>query len=487
MTSCPGLYQGGQGKIAIVQNRDWRTAAVLFIVISSVYYATVAGITSSNDGSHYALVRALVDKRSFEISEYLDFTEHQDYSLNGGLRFSDRPPGTALMAAPLDAASVFLPPPITPVHSKHDFGNPHLAYTLMLPVAAAAATAIILFWILRAHFGLSSTVSVLTTLAFAFGTINWKYGSTLYSHATSGLIIMLVIAFMLHWQTETSKARHFMLGLLLGFSVLTDYTNLIFVAAAGVYWLFIHLTTTPRQWGSLLLVVGGLIPGAFLMWYNTVNFGGPFELSTFNVDLTIWPQNESFFHDFATPIWVGLPAMLFYAYDNQGLFWLAPISLLGLLGLAPLWRKSRREFFVCVGLFTGMLLLFSTSTTFNPYTNDGRYITPFLGLWFVAVGFGVTKLTEVDSPLRQSVLYGLLFLSVLNQIMHIAFSWGHDLDPAALRPWAAAPENILAVLQAVFPNVLNLPIWWGILVVAGLLSWLWFSMRQRTSQDYAKA
>jgi hypothetical protein len=210
-----------------------------------------------------------------------------------------------------------------------------------------------------------------------------------------------------------------------------------------------------------------------LMWYNTVNFGGPLELSTFNVDLTIWPQNESFFHDFATPIWIGLPAMLFYGYDNQGLFWLAPVALLGLLGLAPLWHRSRREFYVCVGLFAGMLLLFSTSTTFNPYTNDGRYITPFLGLWFVAVGFGVAKVTEANSPMRQAMLYGLLFLSIFNQLMHIAYSWGHEFDPATLRPWAAAPENIGAVLQAVFPNVLNLPLWWGMLAVVGLVGWLW--------------
>src|SRR3990172_674971 len=103
-----------------MDNRDWRTAAVLFVIISSVYFATIAGITSSNDGSHYALVRALADKRRSEISEYLSFTENQDYALRGDLRFSDRPPGTALLAAPIYAASVLLPGPLAPIHSKHD-------------------------------------------------------------------------------------------------------------------------------------------------------------------------------------------------------------------------------------------------------------------------------------------------------------------------------------------------------------------------------
>ncbi len=474
-----------QGKIADVKDQDWRLAALLFVIISSVYYATVAGITSSNDGSHYALVRALVDKRSFEISEYLPFTENQDYALNGDQRFSDRPPGTALLAAPLDAASAFLPQPLVPVPSRHDPGNPHLAYTLMLPVIAASFTAILLFWLLRAYFGLSQTVSLLTVIAFAFGTINWKYGSLLYQHATTGLVVMLAVALMLKWSGKAINAwQQLLLGVVLGVGVLLEYTNIVFIALAGLYWLIQSLTAAPRRWNSLLILVGGLIPGAFLMWYNTVNFGGPLELSTFNVDTTIWPQNTSFFHDFATPLWVGLPAMLFYGSDNQGLFWLAPISLLGLPGLLPLWRVSRRNFWVCAGLFTAMLLLFSTSTTFNPYTNDGRYITPFLGLWFVVVAFGLNWL-EVRLPsalARYTIILGLLFLSIYFQIMHIAYSWGHDLKPDAFRPWAASPDNIMTLAKAVFPNLLNTPLWWGMLAVSGLVIWLW---RQRAQVSAA--
>src|SRR5689334_12524311 len=91
---------------------DKRIAIALFIVVSSVYFATMIGVTSSNDGSHYALVRAIIDRHNFEISPYLDFTEHQDYALRGDLRFSDRPPGTALVASPLYALSTFLPAPL---------------------------------------------------------------------------------------------------------------------------------------------------------------------------------------------------------------------------------------------------------------------------------------------------------------------------------------------------------------------------------------
>ncbi|MEK7325761.1 MAG: hypothetical protein AAB217_10950, partial [Chloroflexota bacterium] len=331
----------------------------------------------------------------------------------------------------------------------------------------------------------------------AFGTMTWKYGSLLYSHATSGLAVMAAVALILRWQTcEVSKTSQVFLGLLLGTSVLMEYTNIVFVVLVGSYWLVGRIANSPyRRRQIVLFAIGGLIPALFLMWYNTVNFGGPLKLSTFNADTTRWPQNLSFFADFATPIWVGLPAMLFYGSDNQGLFWLAPISLLGLAGLQGLWRRSRREFALIVGCFTAMLLLFSTSTTFNPYTNDGRYITPFLGLWFVVVGFGISWLQSrleaaptisLISFFPPLIIYGLLFLSIRNQILHIAFSWGHDLNPAMLRPWAAAPENIAALWSAVFPNALNLPLWWGVLA-AGWLAWrLWQERGQAAELESLK-
>jgi hypothetical protein len=41
------------------QHTDCLVAVVLFVGLSSLYFATVSGITSSNDGSHYALTRTM--------------------------------------------------------------------------------------------------------------------------------------------------------------------------------------------------------------------------------------------------------------------------------------------------------------------------------------------------------------------------------------------------------------------------------------------
>jgi hypothetical protein len=208
-----------------------------------------------------------------------------------------------------------------------------------------------------------------------------------------------------------------------------------------------------------------------------LNFGGPFELSTFHVDISIWPQNAGLAADFATPLAQGLLGMLFFGSGNQGLFLLAPIAILSLLGLYPLWRHSRRSFLLLIGLFTIMLLVISKSTTFNPLTNDGRYLTPFVGLWLIPLAFWVDSWieksrSELSFFANRIVFYGLLFLSIRNQFVHIAFSWNYDLELTRLAWMAASPGNILYLLNTVFPNRGNLPLLWFIEILVGSLIWI---------------
>jgi hypothetical protein len=238
------------------------------------------------------------------------------------------------------------------------------------------------------------------------------------------------------------------------------------------------------------LIVGGAIPLGFLLIYNTLNFGGPFEVSTFHVDTTLWPQNEGLAADFATPLLVGLRGMLFYDGNNQGLFLLAPITLLGLPGLPIFFRHSRRHFALFIGTFLIYLLLFSKSTTYNSLTNDGRYLTTFVGLWFVPLAFWIDR---VFLPLKDDLwrvaasflVFGLFFVSVRNQLVHIAFSWNYDLDLSQLRPLATPLDNILLLARTVFPNAGNLPLLWAGEGIALSLAWLIARWRGRQKERLA--
>lgn len=465
-----------------VTTQDKFAAAALFILCCSVYFATLSGITSSNDGSHYALVRALSTTR-FEISPYLSFTENQDYAFRdtptGRLYFSDRPPGTALMAAPLYLLGQVLPAP-QPLPSKHDAPNARLMYAVMLSPLSMAGAAAALFLLLRRYFGRSLRAALLASLAFGLGTVAWRYGAVLYSHAASALIIMLALLLALDLASRPfdQPGAYAALGFLLGWAPVVEYTNFVFSAALGLF-VMAHVWQNQRPlWrAGAWLALGIALPLGLLAAYNTLNFGGPLELSRFHVDTTLWPENTDVASTFATPIIYGLQGMLWQVEGNanRGLFLLAPVTVLSLGGIPALLRLERAKGLLVLGLFAGYLLLFASSTTFNPGTNDGRYLTPFMALWFVPLAFFLDQAWAARSALLRPVLVGLfglaLALSMRSQLMHIAAAWNYNLDVAALPPGEFI-ANTGRVLSVVFRNAANLPLLWALLAAVTCLVWL---------------
>ncbi|MBN1431115.1 MAG: hypothetical protein JXB07_22285 [Anaerolineae bacterium] len=479
--------------------RTWLTqsdpgiALLLFLLTSWVYFATITGVTSSNDGGHHALVRAIVERGSFEISPYLAFTENQDYAFNGDRRFSHNPPGTALMAAPIYALSYISPLPTHRLPSKHDPDNPRMVYAVATAALAAGGAIALFFLTLRRHFELSRTAALLAGLGLAFGTTMWKYGSVLFSHAPSAMALWLALYLILEIEKKDrlDLPQAILLGLALGIAPLIEYTNVLWIGIAGIYLAlmlarpFFRAMASPKErnaWmtGLIGLVAGAAIPLGFLLIYNTLNFGGPLELSGHHVDPARWPQAMTLQSQFSTPLTVGLPAMLFYDGNNQGLFLLSPITLLGIAGLWPLYHYSRRRFILLLGSFAVFVIVFSAYWAFNPMTNDTRYLTPFLGLWFVPVGFWIDRhyaeksTSTLPTLMLSLLLYGLLFLSIRNQFMHIAFSWNYDLSLSSLRPMATPLDNIAILLGTVFRNTANLPLLWliegsGLLIGLGIV------------------
>jgi hypothetical protein len=450
-----------------------RHLLALFAVVATVYFATFTGVTSSNDGSHYALVRALVGRRSFEISPFLAFTENQDFATGPGGRYSDRPPGTALWAAPFYAAARLLPPPLVEPPSKHDRGNPRLL-GVGAATAVAGAGAVALFWlILRRRLGRSLFASGLAALALAFGTTTWKYGSVLYSHSLSAMLVLLALYLALR-PAPRSPARALALGLSLGAGVVVEYSNALFVALVLLYLAVEGRATAGRPLAGLAgaLLAGLALPLGFLALYDQVSFGCPWCVSTFQVDLERWPNAAGMPSAFATPLAAGLLGMLWWGADNQGLLLLSPIVWLALPGVPALVRTRRLEAGLILATFLAFLLLFAKSTNFNPMTNDGRYLTPFLALGLAPLAFSVD---EVYARLRGDgarlvgslALFGLLFLSIRNQLMHVAFSWNYDLKLADLLNMSTPVPNITRLLGIVFPNAANA--WWLWLLLAPLV------------------
>jgi 4-amino-4-deoxy-L-arabinose transferase-like glycosyltransferase len=482
------------GEVNTLSRTDELISIFLFVGLALLYYATVSGITSSNDGSHYALLRTMVENRTFTLSPFDHFAEGNDIAVTfDGRLFSDRPPGTALLAVPFYLPGPTLIEPLAPLPSRHDADNPRLPYVLMLPVLAGAATAVILYRLQR-RLSIHPAAALTAVVFFSLGTIHWKYSTVLFSHALSAFLVVasVYLTLLLTDRFVTGRGWYLLLGLATGSAVVVEYSNLLAVSILLVFWLVRRPQMGWRSLlsGAMLWLAGALLPLLFLAFYNTVNFGAPLTLSyAYAIN---YPWAGSFATTFNFPLLSGLKAMLWWGEGggwcggppcvNQGLFLLSPVMLLALPGLVLYARRRPSWFLLTTGLFLAYLVLFSTHHTFHGFTADGRYLMPFLGLLVPPLGLTLDWLLSKERrPLVRVVaalgVYGFFFLSLFNQFNHIGTSYNYRLDWADLQIPLAAPANWEYLATTVFPNTANLPLLIAPALILLVLAALWVTFR----------
>ncbi len=490
----PPLYALRLRLAHLTARTDWMISIALFVFVSSLYFATTSGITSSNDGSHYALTRAMVEKRTFEIDAFDEYAEGNDIARRGERMYSDRPPGTALAASLFYVAGGALPAPLETLASRYDAGNPRLLYVMLLPVWAGAGTVVLLYLTLR-QLEVSPAGALMASLALALGSVHWKYSSVLFSHALSSFTVLLALYLALRISRTPAPSRAGVIGLgfVLGYGVLVEYSNAILVVVVMAYLL---IDAWPDGLGRLgeragLLCLGGLAPAGFLAYYNSVNFGGPLTTSyTYAIN---YPWAGQFSSTFNFPLLDGLQAMLIWGEGggwcnptcyNQGLFLLSPVLILSFFGLVPFFRRSRPAFGLATGLFVIYLALFAKHRTFHGFTADGRYLVPFLGLWAMPLSFFFDRAwlgfrRSIWRTVLDLFCFALFFLSWRNMFLHIGFSYNYHLELGQLDPMIARPENWSYLVGQVWPNGGNMPLLWGLDIVVLGAGWLWHWISRR--------
>ncbi len=469
----------------MLTQQDRLTAVLLFLFFSALYFATASGITSSNDGSHYALVRAMAAYGRFELTPFDNYAEGNDVAIVDDRLYSDRPPGTAVTAMPFYLLGGFLPEPFTSLPSRHDAANPALLYVLLLPVWAGAGALALLYALLRRQ-QVSQTAALLACLVLGLGTVHWKYSSVLFSHALSGFLVLLAVylALALAQRPSAPWGRYAMLGLVLGWAVVVEYSNGLLVLLVGLFVLAWGIRPyTPQRLIATLcpFALAGLLFAAFLGYYNTINFGSPFTLS-YAYALN-YPWAGEFATTFSAPLLPGLKAMLYFGESggwcggpcyNQGIFLLSPVLLLALPGFYRYARRQGRAMGLTTAVFLAYLFLFATHHTAHGFTADGRYLVPFYSLLAIPLAYTLEWVEQRPWSSSKLLLHlgvaALFFLSLRNMLLHIGFSYNYTLDLAQLNPMVTHPDNWRYLAQTIFPNWGNLPLLMlangGLLVVA---------------------
>ena len=247
--------------------------------------------------------------------------------------------------------------------------------TTIFSVGLLSALGCVLFFRLACDLsGGENVPALLATFALAFGTTFFPFGTILFDHNLTA--VLLIASF--YWLRHTERPA--LAGFCAGFAVVTNYVAGGAVIALGLYAL---LAGRVRWRRAIVFSLGGLLPAALLGWYHYVNFGSPFALNN-DFQNPLFKDPGGSLGMFSTPnAYVGA---LLLVSPYRGVFFLAPILLLGAWGLIR-WLREKTfvaEARLCIAIF-GFFLLVNMS--FNGYhggfSAGPRYLVP--GLPFLAL------------------------------------------------------------------------------------------------------
>ncbi len=399
-----------------------RVMFALIVLVMLAYSWMPAGVSVPNERSRVYLSVALVDDHTVSIDGPIArFGGVSDLSIKDGHFYCDKAPGASFLGAIVyGVVRVFTPAAAWRADQLVNL----MRNLIMIPMGLLG------WWLLRRLlFVLTFDAVLVDVLALA-----WLLGTTAFHCSTSFVghqivAVSLIAALLLVVVGEKRVGdeprgaiganRFFGAGLCAGLATLTEYQSAIPVALLGC---FVLAGPSESRFRAVVSFTVGVVPGlAALLWYNTLAFGGPFQLSydhlanptvqavhSVGIGGVAWPHRA-----FALG---GLTSL------HRGLFATSPIFLLIAPGLFFTWYRGQRRLALLLGLCTAYYLLFISSTPmwFAGWGFGPRLLVPAMGWMMVLVAFAAVELFRW--PVGRGVIAGLVIGGVVyQQSVHAVF------------------------------------------------------------------
>jgi len=384
--------------------RRFRVEILLFLMLLACYAYFPPRWADWNQNSRLNLTLAMVDDRSFQIDRFVANTG--DYAKYNGHYYSDKAPGTSFLAVPVYAAvrpvlqTALVQRFIERLGSSAAFGETlrpdgsglateKVYFALVLMIVSFATVAVpsallgVVLYRFLELFGLATGWRVMIALIYGLATPAFPYSNTFVGHQqVAALLFGAFWLVFLIGQRRLSPRWMLVVGVLLGWTLITEYPAALIVAGIGLYALIV---LPDRRWivGAAL---AGIPPLALMMAYNFAIFGTVLPVGYKYSEL--WQaEHQSGFMSLAGPNREALWGITFGVH--RGLFLLAPVLLTGLAGFVAWWRAGiyRRELAVCIWAVASFLLFNGSSVMWSGGFGVGpRYLVPMLP--FLAFGMG---------------------------------------------------------------------------------------------------
>jgi len=485
------------------QRRERWIAIILSLLLLLCYAYTLPRWADPNQNSRLDMVVAVVDDGTFQIDDYVENTV--DYAKVGEHYYSDKSPGAAFLGIPVYAVlRMFLDLPIMDGVMDRLASNEALKDTLreggtgllehkvrfaiaqvaLTFVASALPTALLgaLMYRLLARFTARPWPRIGLVLGYGLLTPAFAYAGAFYGHQLSAMCLLGAF-YLVFMGTKPLPTRSLLaVGLLLGYSVITEYPSALIVV---VLFLYTFYRLSARRRIGWVVLTGALVAAGWMIYNNAV-FGSPFELGYSHSEL--WTeQHHAGFMSLTWPHWEAIWGITFSPF--RGLFVLSPLLLLAVPGFI-LWYRSgehRPEFWVTLISVVVMFLFNSSSIMWwGGFAVGPRYLLPMLPFMTLPIVF---VFREWGDQMWMRGLSTLLFACSL------IVTWGLTLaeqafpsdalrNPLVEYAWPNWQAGNIARNLGMFlhlPGIVSLlPLLAG---VAALLAVLWFLVQEHGFQD----
>lgn len=457
----------------------WLLALGLFCALS--YTTLDLGISAPNERSRLYLSVAIYEHHTFRIDEVrARFGPILDEARFAGHYFTDKAPGSSLLGLVACAVlRLFVEPSQVTVAMLLECAR----YGVMVPIGVAS---FFVFSRLGGVLGLGRVATRRAAFAYLFATPAFHYSAAFFGHQIVALGLLSASLLVLARSEEPIAGRgpidgahvsatrprgglepktawsFLAAGAIVGMSVITEYQALL--GALGV--LALASVSSARERGRRVacFVLGGVPFAAFLAYYHTRCFGGPFELSYHHLaNSALASVHRQGLGGVMYPTLEGLWGTLLSLH--RGLIVTSPFVMLAIPGARRLWQRGQRlRTVILSSMILGQLTFVAASATWEAGWGFGpRLLVPVLPLICLLVAAGLDEARPwVWSLANSAILIGFVSFQLVTALF--------AEPPNELRnPWLDVILP-LASYAAVAPNLgsrlLGLSGWWSLVPLA---------------------